>query len=76
MKNSDIYKILDRLGMVSADDLQEGNEESTSLENMFETKICRDIVALTNFVDDLFIMNDENYIKKFLVCMLFENANN
>lgn len=74
MNNREIYRILELLGMVEDKCHSEDNYCYESAADEFQISTSKDIVSLTNFVDDLCVNNDINYIKKFLVCMLFENG--
>lgn len=63
MTKKEIYEIMDRLGMI---------DEGSPKDNEFAEKNCKDLVSVMNFVDDLFIYNDETTIKKFLTVLFFE----
>lgn len=78
MTNKELYTMLRRLGMVDQDIDDTlccflDDTKKLSKEDNFQNNLCKDIVSLTNFVDDLCINNDINCIKKFLVCAFFEN---
>lgn len=79
MTNKQIYVILDRLGMVEQDVSDQllvcvDNREIKSAQDKFQDEICKDVVSVTNFINDLFINNDINCIKQFLTCMFIENS--
>lgn len=75
MTNKEIYEILDKLGMVDEEGVCK-LEGSPSSADEFQNITCQDIALAIKFIDDLFLQNDENYIKKFLVCLFFNNRSN
>lgn len=79
MTNKQIYMILHRLGMVEQDVSDQlcvyaNDAERKLVQDKFQDEICKDIVSVTNFINDLFINNDVNCIKQFLTCMFIENS--
>lgn len=76
MTNKRLYEILDQLGMIDDDSEKRccvEDEPYTTPAEDFENITSKDLIAVMNFVDDLFLTNDEATIKKFLVAAIFEN---
>lgn len=73
MNRQEIYDLLNRLGMIEEDDriCCAENPDRRSDAEVFEEDTCTDLPDLMSFVDNLFINNSEETIKKFLVCLLF-----
>lgn len=60
MTNEEIYLIAEKLGLI---------DETSPNKEMFD----RDIISVTNFINDLFIYNDTFSVKQFIIAVIMTN---
>ena len=62
VKDIDLLKCLTKLGMI--DEIDFSNEELL--------EICDDLPDCIDFIDDMSVNNDENMVKKLLLCIFYK----
>ena len=62
VKDIDLLKFLTKLGMI--DEIDFSNEELL--------EICDDLPDCIDFIDDISVNNDENMLKKLLLCIFYK----
>ena len=62
VKDIDLLKFLTKLGMI--DEIDFSNEELL--------EICDDLPDCIDFIDDISVNNDENMVKKLLLCIFYK----
>lgn len=78
MTNKEIYEIMDKLQMVDDADTQlihsvVERDFRTGAER-FQEDVCKDLISVINFVDQLTTFNDLNTLKKFLIVLLYDKT--